>query len=153
MLNYLVLLLVLSAESYAQKPNPALNTPVNNFFNNIIPPGTEPFRTDTIYVYLEHAEASMAVKKGSKFQVRFPEKAGGTGFTWNIAGKPASCKLINTERITNNHRPGMTGVPQTTILTFIAIKKGTENIRFTFNRVWEKNVPPSETKLLHLKVK
>ncbi len=132
--------------------NEAILKLADQFFSDLVPSEKKFVTPDTVVVDLDRDQANIIVKKGANFQLRFPEKAGGTGYTWNLVQTPVLCKLINKEMITRQHPAGMTGVPQTTVLTFTTEKKGFEDIRFNFSRIWEKDVPPVETKILHLKV-
>src|SRR6267154_3645346 len=101
MRSYFILLVTAISIHFAQKPGTLVfknsdSKTTNNpphFFKS---PGYIVW-TDTSSVFLEKSEGSITVTKGTKFRVRFPERAGGTGYSWNMVSASTLCKLIHTE--------------------------------------------------------
>jgi predicted secreted protein len=72
----------------------------------------------------------------------------GTGFVWQVSGKPKFCKQGDTkyEHIKRN----MPGAPLFEIMSFDITATGVEDIVFIYHRPFENNGVPAKTKTLHL---
>jgi len=92
-------------------------------------------------------QKTIRVHKGDTLLIKLP-MASGTGFVWQVSGKPALCKQQDTkyEQVKSN----MPGAPLIEIMRFSITASGAEDIVFIYHRPFEKNSVPAKTKTLHL---
>ena len=92
-------------------------------------------------------QKTIRVHKGDTLLIKL-QIASGTGFVWQVSGKPNFCKQGETkyEPIKRN----MPGAPLMEIMSFSITALGVENILFIYHRPFENNKAPAKTKTLHL---
>lgn len=79
------------------------------------------------------------VNQGQKFAVVL-EQNPSTGYTWSFTTDCKNIELVNEKNIiTKNH---LAGAPSYKVWTFVANKKGTCKLKFSYARPWEKNISP-----------
>ena len=90
---------------------------------------------------------TIRVHKGDTLLIKL-QMASGTGFVWQVSGKPNLCKQGETkyEHIKRN----MPGAPLMEIISFSITASGVEDIIFIYHRPFDKNKVPAKTKTLHL---
>jgi predicted secreted protein len=100
-------------------------------------------------VNLDKGQAQLSVHKDDTIVVKMPMVAG-TGFVWQIQGKPSTCILsaVNYEKMPK----GLMGGTTRQEFSLIATTKGQEDIKFFYSRPFEKGHPPVNTSILHLTV-
>ena len=97
----------------------------------------------------EKLKTTITVHKGDTLLVKLP-MASGTGFVWEVSGKPILCKQGDTKY--EHIKRSMPGAPLMEIMNFSITASGKEDIRFVYHRPFEKNAA-AKTKILHLIVK
>lgn len=87
------------------------------------------------------------VHKGDTLLIKL-QMASGTGFVWQVSGKPKFCKQGDTryEHIKRN----TPGAPLFEMMSFSITATGVEDIVFIYHRPFENNSVPAKTKTLHL---
>lgn len=92
-------------------------------------------------------QKTIRVHKGDTLLIKL-QMASGTGFVWQVSGKPNFCKQGDTkyEHIKRN----MPGAPLMEIMSFSIMASGVGDIIFIYHRPFEKNKVPAKTKTLHL---
>ena len=90
---------------------------------------------------------TIRVHKGDTLLIKL-QMASGTGFVWQVLGKPNFCKQGETkyEHIKRN----MPGSPLMEIISFSITASGVEDIFFIYHRPFENNKAPAKIKTLHL---
>ncbi len=92
-------------------------------------------------------QKTIRVHKGDTLLVKL-QMASGTGFVWQVPGKPNFCKQGDTKY--EHIKSSMPGAPLMEIMSFSMTASGVEDIVFIYHRPFEKNKVPAETKTLHL---
>ncbi len=102
-----------------------------------------------VSVNLDKGQAALSVHKDDTILVKMPMVAG-TGFVWQVEGKPATCTLdaVNYEKTPK----GLMGGTTIQEISLIATAKGKEDIKFFYSRPFEKGHLPAQTSILHLTV-
>ncbi|MGN6534002.1 MAG: protease inhibitor I42 family protein [Ginsengibacter sp.] len=92
-------------------------------------------------------QKTIKVHKGNTLLIKLP-MASGTGFVWQVSGKPRFCIQEDTkyEHIKRN----MPGAPLTEIMRFSITASGAEDIVFIYHRPLANNSVPANKKKLHL---
>jgi len=74
-----------------------------------------------------------------------------TGYTWQYkAENPEIVKI--TEEIVSENKNGMVGTPSKFKYKIEGLKTGSTQILFTYQRSWEKDIPPAQTDTLTVNV-
>lgn len=74
-----------------------------------------------------------------------------TGYTWQYkAENPEIVKI--TEEIVSENKDGMVGTPSKFKYKIEGIKAGSTQILFTYQRSWEKDIPPAQSDTLTVNV-
>lgn len=104
-------------------------------------------RTVIAITFSGEKQKTVRVHKGDTLLIKL-QMASGTGFVWQVSGKPGLCKQGDTkyEHIKRN----MPGAPLIEIMSFDITASGEENILFIYHRPFENNSVPAKTKKLHL---
>ena len=92
-------------------------------------------------------QKTIRVPKGDTLLVKL-QMASGTGFVWQVSGKPNFCKQGDTKY--EHIKSSMPGAPLMEIMSFTITTSGVEDILFIYHRPFEKNKVPAKTKTLHL---
>ena len=92
-------------------------------------------------------QKTIRVPKGDTLLVKL-QMASGTGFVWQVSGKPNFCKQGDTKY--EHIKSSMPGAPLMEIMSFSITTSGVEDIVFIYHRPFEKNKVPAKTKTLHL---
>ena len=92
-------------------------------------------------------QKTIRVHKGDTLLVKL-QMASGTGFVWQVSGKPNFCKQGDTKY--EHIKSSMPGAPLMEIMSFTITTSGVEDILFIYHRPFEKNKVPAKTKTLHL---
>jgi len=98
-----------------------------------------------------HAESIIESKVGKNVQVKLVSNPT-TGYSWKI--ESISPKDI-VRSIGSRYEPSekeLTGSGGVEVWTFRAVKKGSVQVRFVYQRPWEKGIPPIEVRTIKIKV-
>lgn len=87
---------------------------------------------------------STTIAAGTMFAIALPENPS-TGYTWKQQPSPIPVVGIVGDRFVPETNEPKAGAPGTRIMTFAALKPGTETIMLTLGRAWEDTAPPTET--------
>ena len=92
-------------------------------------------------------QKTIKVHKGDTLLVKL-QMASGTGFVWQVSGKPNFCEQGDTKY--EHIKSSMPGAPLMEIMSFSMTASGVEDIVFIYHRPFEKDKIPAKTKTLHL---
>ena len=103
--------------------------------------------TMIIVVLSAEKQKKVTVHKGDTLLVKLP-MASGTGFVWEVSGKPNFCKQGDTKY--EHVKKSVPGAPLMEVMSFSVMSSGAEDIHFIYHRPFERSNPPAKTKVLHL---
>jgi len=98
-----------------------------------------------------HAESIIESKVGKNVQVRLVSNPT-TGYSWKIDSvSPKDVVRLIGSRYEPSEKK-LTGSGGVEVWTFRAVKKGVAQVRFIYQRPWEKEIPPIEARAIKIKV-
>ena|SRR6185312_9770375 len=100
-----------------------------------------------ITITLSGKQKTIRVHKGDTLLVKL-QMASGTGFVWQVSGKPNFCKQGDTKY--EHIKSSMPGAPLMETMNFSMTATGQEDIIFIYHRPFEKNKAPAKTRRLHV---
>lgn len=100
-----------------------------------------------VNVTMEQQSAAVSAVAGRELIVRIPSQPG-TGYSWKIIGNPELATLIDQSAEPAN--PSRPGAWETQVFRFHVNAAGTEILRWTYQRPWEKEKPPARTFALQI---
>lgn len=100
-----------------------------------------------VNVTMEQQTAAVSAVAGRELIVRIPSQPG-TGYAWKMIGNPELATLIDQSAEPAN--PSRPGAWETQVFRFHVNAAGTEILRWTYQRPWEKEKPPARTFALQI---
>jgi predicted secreted protein len=73
-----------------------------------------------------------------------------TGYSWTVS--PEKSKIISISESSVDVNPKDIGANHKTIFTIKGLKKGIQEIVFTYHKAWEKDIEPALTKSIIIKI-
>ena len=104
------------------------------------------------YVCAKDGTINLTVKNNSIFSITLRSNPT-TGYSWKIAkiSPPLTVKNLSSEYLPDNTVLAGSGGQE--VWKFKALKCGNTSVTFSYQRPWEKNIPPVEKRQYLIKVK
>ena len=93
---------------------------------------------------------TVQIKPGEVYTLELPSNPS-TGYTWTFNLKVS--QIITIKEVSDGRPSDTPGASHETIFEIKGIQKGNVKVTFTYQRVWEKDIAPKETKRITVKVK
>ncbi|MBP6235330.1 MAG: protease inhibitor I42 family protein [Saprospiraceae bacterium] len=93
---------------------------------------------------------TVQIKPGEVYTLELPSNVS-TGYTWTYT--PKESQIIAINEVSDGSPSDTPGASQKTIFRIKGLQKGNVKVTFTYQRVWEKDIAPKETKRITVKVK
>ena len=93
---------------------------------------------------------TVQIKPGEVYTLELPSNVS-TGYTWTYM--PKESQIITISEVSDESPSDTPGASLETIFEIKGIQKGNVKVTFTYQRVWETDIAPKETKRITVKVK
>ena len=93
---------------------------------------------------------TVQIKPGEVYNLELPSNVS-TGYTWTYT--PKESQIIAISEVSDGSPSDTPGASRKTVFKIKGLQTGNVKVTFTYQRVWETDIAPKETKRITVKVK